>query len=191
MNDGPPSREAERLSKADGMRSADEFVGRRLVECPVCGGRASITRIDNLRSERLVCPCGARRESKYEPLTGYGAWLSVETRWGNIGADNEAHLLLIRTLVAAKLRERRADPVTGWNNRSQLARLPAWAKSRKNRAEILRAIDRVIREELGLRQRARRNVYEPWELIRRKIRRRVDFDLRHLGRRTRYERRRP
>jgi hypothetical protein len=180
--------QAERLAKGDGMRSLGEFAGRRLVECPVCSGRASITRIDRLRSERLVCPCGARRESRYEPLVGYAPWLRVETRWGNLGFDNEEHLLLIRALVAAKLRERRADPVTGWNGRSHLARLPAWAKSRKNRAEILRAIDRVVKEELGLRHRARRNLYEPWEQVRRKIRRRVEFDLRHLGRPERYGR---
>lgn len=172
----------ERLAKKDGMRSADEFAGRRLVECPVCSGRASITPIDRLGSERLACGCGARRDSRFEPLAGYAAWLRITTRRGELFADNEEHLLLIRALVAAKLRERQADPLTGWSNRSQLARLPAWAKSRENRADILRAVDRVIREELGLRHRARRNLHEPWEQIRRKIRCRVEFDLRHLAR---------
>lgn len=190
MKDRQSPADAPRLAKADGMRSSDEFAGRRVVECPVCSGRAVIAPTGKVRGERLVCPCGARRENEYERLVGYAPWLRVETRWGNIGAENEEHLLLIRSIIAAKLRERRPDPVTGWNSRSQLAKLPAWAKSRKNRAEILRAIDRVIKEELGLRHRARRNVYEPWELIRRRIRRRVDYELRHLGPRERYEKRR-
>lgn len=70
MTGGQDQSDAGRLSKADGMRSIDEFAGRRVVECPDCAGRAVIAPIDKLRSERLVCPCGARRESRYERLVG-------------------------------------------------------------------------------------------------------------------------
>lgn len=185
------SESSSRLAKAEAIRLAFEFSGTRLVECPNCKGCATIIPLDAFGCERLTCRCGARRQSTREQLVGYDYWLRVETRWGSLHAWNHEHLALIRTLIEAKLRERRPDPATGWSNRSQLSRLPAWAKSRKNRKEILRAIDRVMAEELSQRRRTRRDLRKPWEQVRREIGRRVAYDLRNMPRPNLYEPNRP
>lgn len=187
----PSAGPVRRLAKADAMRPGFEHSTPRLVECPNCGGCATIISLGRIGCERLTCLCGARRESKLDLLVGYTPWLRVETRWGNLMAWNHEHLALLRTLIEAKLRERAPDPKLGWNNRSQLSRLPAWAKSRKNRTEILRAIDRVMAEELAQRPRARRDRYPPWEEVQRQVTRRVAHDLRGGARPKRYEPRRP
>ncbi|MBD0839684.1 MULTISPECIES: hypothetical protein [unclassified Streptomyces] len=106
-----------------------------LVRCPRCD------RIAHHERACVVCrSCGLSRS------VGQGfwpaLWLRAETRHGELWAYNLAHLDLIRRFVAADLRER--DP---WychgRKMTCVGRLPAWVKSRKNRTEVLRAIDRL------------------------------------------------
>lgn len=75
-----PVNPSPRISKEDGTRSALEFSGTRLVECPNCKGRAVITPLGEIGRERLTCLCGARRESQREPLVGYRRKRSDEGR---------------------------------------------------------------------------------------------------------------
>jgi hypothetical protein len=69
--------------------------------------------------------------------------VQIRTRHGILFACNEAHLDALEAYVLADLRERRRDEF-GWSM-SSMARLPRWAKSAKNRAEVLRAIARMRR----------------------------------------------
>jgi hypothetical protein len=66
----------------------------------------------------------------------------VETRHGWLCAYNLEHLNLIRRFVQAPLRERASwhEPV---HKMTVIARLPAWIKRARNRAEVLRAIERI------------------------------------------------
>lgn len=138
-------------------RLAEDFLGRLLVDCPVCGGFAVILPRDPERSDaaaarRMVCrDCGATRDKAetapgvaIDPFMGLNARLRAETRQGDLVAWNEAHLDYLETYLAGRLRVQQApvDP-TGPRNRTIVSRLPAWAKAAKNRSEVLKAIARL------------------------------------------------
>jgi hypothetical protein len=57
-------------------------------------------------------------------------------------AMNEEHLAYLESFIAAGLRERRRG-AHGWANSSYISRLPSWMKSAKNRAELLRCVNRL------------------------------------------------
>ena len=145
----------------DTRRTAYDFTGSALVRCPRCErvahferrpGRAADPQGRTYPERRLVCrSCGLSRidtgpqcatqrpgQGSYRPAL----WLRAETRHGELWAYNLEHLDLIRRFVAADLRERAPWYDTG-QKMTLVARLPAWIKSAKNRAEVLRAIDRL------------------------------------------------
>ena len=70
-------------------------------------------------------------------------WLSVPCCGETLWAYNRAHLAEIRAYVEAGLRERATGEVNSLRNSTMISRLPKWLKSRKNRAAILKAIDRL------------------------------------------------
>ena len=117
-----------------------DFSDSALVRCPRCDRIAHFERTAH-PEPRVVCRscglCRAVNGCDRPPL-----WLRAGTRHGELWAYNLAHLDLIRRFVAASLRER--DP---WYEHGRkmtcVARLPAWVKSAKNRAEMLRTIDRM------------------------------------------------
>lgn len=147
----------------DPRRTAYDFAGSKLVRCPRCDrvahserrpGRTADARGRTYPERRLVCRscglsridtgphCGTRRPGQRCCPPAPALWLRAETRHGELWAYNLAHLDLIRRFVAADLRERAPWYDTG-QKMTLVARLPAWIKSAKNRAEILRAIDRL------------------------------------------------
>ena len=122
------------------------FSRSALVRCPRCDGIAHFERTARPertahQEPRVICRscglCRAVNGCSRPPL-----WLSAQTRHGELWAYDLAHLDLIRRFVAASLREH--DP---WYEHGRkmtcVARLPAWVKSAKNRAEVLRTIDRM------------------------------------------------
>ncbi|WP_371667944.1 hypothetical protein OG985_10055 [Streptomyces sp. NBC_00289] len=140
---------------------AGDFAGYALVRCPRCARIAHSTRgaptVAGARSGscpqwRLVCrSCGLCRT---RPTASRGAghppgrpdrpvlWLRAGTRHGEIWAYNLEHLDLLRRFVAASLRER-APWYEHGRKMTYVGRLPAWVKSAKNRAEVLRVVDRM------------------------------------------------
>jgi len=69
-------------------------------------------------------------------------WLAAGWRHGVVGAMNEEQLACLESFIAAGLRERRRS-AQGWANSSYASRLPGWMKLAKNRAELLRCVDRL------------------------------------------------
>jgi hypothetical protein len=132
------------------------------VVCPACQGRAEVAPWlgGQPRSpysirwpRRLACrACGHVRnwpdEAEHtiscwggpvDPYFRQPLWLRADccgsqTLW----AFNERHLDILERYVSARLRERGEHP-----GMTMLARLPAWLKSAKHRAEILRVIGRL------------------------------------------------
>ncbi|GAA2919039.1 hypothetical protein GCM10020221_14140 [Streptomyces thioluteus] len=139
----------------DPGHSRDHFTDTILVRCPRCPAAARVA------DSKLVCPgCGLSRYARESsPVFRYGPptdpyfqlplHLQTETRHGRLWAYNPEHLMLIRQFVAAPLRERAPWYEPG-RKMTLLARLPAWVKRSKNRAEVLRAIDRMRAELLHL-----------------------------------------
>lgn len=74
-----------------------------------------------------------------DPHFGQPLLFVDEGRHGCLWAYNLNHLDELRRYVAATLRERSSDA----GNKSMASRLPAWVKSAKNRASILKRIERL------------------------------------------------
>ncbi|GGX35134.1 hypothetical protein [Streptomyces noursei] len=155
---GGPAFRAPQLKK-------EAFVDTILVRCPRCAEVAHVIPVPGVSESdapsmyvrrSLVCrSCGLSRTHPGRGLVfGFGAepitdpsfdvplWLQTETRHGPLWAYDLEHLQLIGQFVQASLRERAPWYETG-GKMTFLARLPAWIKQAENRAEVLRAIDRM------------------------------------------------
>lgn len=133
-----------------------EVWGEILIVCPRCAGCARTVRCDSadealLAPRRLVCACGHLEErtggsvvtSTSAPVDGHFGrplWLQAPCAGHTVWAFNAAHLALLEQFIGARLRERRRDATTGWQNRSLLGRLPRWMQAAKNRGAVLRAL---------------------------------------------------
>ncbi|MEU3841113.1 hypothetical protein AB0E88_13900 [Streptomyces sp. NPDC028635] len=126
-----------------------------LVRCPRCGRLAHFTRGAQapgsglLPGPRVVCrSCGLCRSGPRSSTARCGRgsgpllWLTARTRHGTLWAYNLEHLDQLRRFVAAGLREH-APWYEHGRKMTVVARLPSWVTSAKNRAEILRALDRM------------------------------------------------
>lgn len=141
-------------------RLPEDFLDRLVVDCPVCGGYAAILprdpgRVSASAARRLVCrDCGATRDRSdtpdgviIDPFMGLKPRLRAQTRHGDLVAWNEAHLDYLETYLAGRVRvEKRSDAPAAPRNQTVISRLPAWAKSAKNRDDVLRAVERVRKE---------------------------------------------
>lgn len=135
-----------------------------LVECPKCGGRASVHRSAAFVSgpvwaapRRLTClNCGhaskvARRTSAYswsglkqrDPFHRALLWLREDTRHGEVWAYNAQHLGFLKSYVAATHRTSTRDRQWGWRNSTLASRLPKWMVTAKHRDGTLKAIRRL------------------------------------------------
>lgn len=135
-----------------------------VVDCPSCGGKAVVTLLAsdtdlprrNFVARRMVChACGATREQALtprgqaaDPFIGLKARLRAETRHGDLIAWNEVHLDYLEQYLSGRLRIETPDETGRTRNKSVVSRLPAWAKSAKNRDEVLKAIAGVRLEKL-------------------------------------------
>jgi hypothetical protein len=134
-------------------------MGEILVCCPRCGGCArnrqltSTERAGWFAPRQLVCPtCGyakdwaereiARRSSQgpFDDYFGLPLWLVDICRGRPLWFLNARHLHEVESFLRAELRERPHDEKLGWANQSWPSRLPAWMKSAKHRADVLRSL---------------------------------------------------
>lgn len=96
----------------------------------------------------LTCDCGYRFEADvswlrtptapHDPMFGLDLWLAAPFRGHVLWAYNAEHLTLLRSYVAADLRDRVPN-----RNASIVSRLPQWIKDAKNRDELLQVIARL------------------------------------------------
>lgn len=138
-----------------------QFVRDIWVVCPNCSEQAFVRtgNFEQLKYDiegvRVVCPqCGYNKEfgkvSRRNPHLTFGApidpffklpvWLQIACCNNLLWAYNPEHLEFLRQHVEAKLRERNVPEYQG---RSIGARLPRWMTSAKNRAEVLKCIEKL------------------------------------------------
>lgn len=145
-------------------RGKGSFGDRLVVDCPACGGMAVITpvagalppRDRDKAARRMIChACGAARDQAEtpvgrpaDPFMGLRPRLRAETRHGDLIAWNEEHLDYLERYLAGRLRIETPDEATQVRNASVISRLPAWAKSARNREAVLKAISRLRLEKL-------------------------------------------
>ncbi len=77
--------------------------------------------------------------SGQDPSFGCDLWYMTPCMGHLLWAFNEEHLRFLRSYVSVSLRQR--DP---GRNASLASRLPGWMLSGKNRAEVLKCIDRLL-----------------------------------------------
>jgi ribosomal protein S27AE len=135
-----------------------------LVVCPRCNSCARITllafpRKDWRAPRRLSCiHCGYNRDSAkpvnlpgirsgppVDDYFGESLWLQIPFGREVLWAYNQRHLALMTAYIRASLREHERNPQFGWRNSSLLNRLPRWMTSKKNRAEILKLLEKLRR----------------------------------------------
>jgi hypothetical protein len=147
--------------KDDGQAIYD-FGGRFLVRCPRCDKRAEVVSVkanDSATSiiRRLVCNrCGYTKD--YDAKADYignndwyfrlPLWLEMPCCGESLWAYNEVHLNFLENFVRAEIREtglktRQVENPYSYVNKTLASRLPQWIKSAKNRAEILRCIEKL------------------------------------------------
>ena len=133
----------------------EAFMDRILVDCPRCAGLAIIRLLDTGAGftnvlhgpRRMICTrCPAMIDQPYQALSrphmGLMPRLVLSTRNGDLVCYNEDHLDYLESYLAGKLRAERVEE-GGVRNRSVISRLPAWAKSAKNRDEIVAGLRRL------------------------------------------------
>ena len=151
--------QATRFRDPTSSYSLDNLAGHPIdVVCPRCAAHARVIadpatdELPTARPRRLVCrTCGhaetwspRNRPSCWgaavDPFFRQPLWLTATVRGDRLWAYNRAHLDLLAEFVAAGLRER--GPYGGCSM-SLIEKLPAWLKSRRNRADILAAVARL------------------------------------------------
>jgi hypothetical protein len=137
-----------------------------LVECPRCGGCASVRLADPkckdmFDARRLVCAsCGVVVEKKFRMMViggvppkdayfGLPLWLAAPCCGRILWAYNIEHLNLIERYISADLRQRSQPlPRSLYPMKSLVSKLPAWMASAKNRAAVLKAIAKLRQKSL-------------------------------------------
>jgi hypothetical protein len=139
-----------------------DFAAEILVRCPQCARCARLRPLSgpykSTAGFRCTCAgCGAVKEWTRDArgglrhpgagpeVGGFGLqlWLQTPCCGECLWAWNDAHLTFLETRIAAKLRRRRRDPVTGWANASLASRLPAWMLKASHRAPVLAGLRRL------------------------------------------------
>lgn len=132
------------------------FLDEVLVVCPRCAGQAVIRGAST--TPRMTCShCGAvriadeqtprlswgtARRDGYEPSFGFRLWLVEECCGGEVlWAFNERHLSYLERFIASTDRDRDFPSPAG--DRGLAYKLPKWMQLARNRAELLRTIDRL------------------------------------------------
>ncbi|WP_419904721.1 hypothetical protein [Kiloniella sp.] len=145
----------------DTLETDWQFAFPAYIACPKCTGCAVITKEDKSANfydtaHLATCShCGYNADTKRSRAfeqdgsllrwhnNNFPLWLKVPCAGNAICVYNPEHLLYLESFVSAKIRERKPDEKYGWSNKSMISRLPAWIKSKKNRDDVLRAIDKL------------------------------------------------
>lgn len=115
---------------------AKEKVHEITLACPNCG----ITRTFTPRHEEVRLTYNSSGYAA-DPVFQLPLWLQADVRDNLFWAYNRAHLQEIKAYVQAKLRERQTTTHT-----TMVERLPNFIKESKNRASLLKAIERLERK---------------------------------------------
>lgn len=121
-------------------KQLSDFSNKLLVVCNNYQGKAISKKLENFVSITCV-NCGYNK--KHSDTLNYihaELWLSILLRDGKLWAYNLEHLEFIKNYVSANLRERSLENIS---NKSIGSRLPKWMSSKKNRSEVLKAIEKL------------------------------------------------
>lgn len=145
------------------QKTIDDFISEVYIICPSCTRQALVKNLKE-KDVNLICAhCGFNKKLSEKPdivllktksktITGKykimgGAidpyfhlplWLTTECCNDLLWAYNYEHLEFLKNHIEAKLRERNTENMS---NRSIGSRLPQWMASKKNRAQVLKAIE--------------------------------------------------
>ena len=145
----------------DDGTSIHDFAGQFMVRCPKCDSCADVIRFEtdvevHPWRARFCCPqCGSTRDgtlggwSDREPVDwvfGYNLWLQTPCCGQTLWAYNYAHLTFLASYVGAdhRIGLTEAEAIEkGIRNSTLASSLPAWMIAAKNRANVLKAINKL------------------------------------------------
>lgn len=108
-----------------------------ILECHICNSSSIF------KNDKIVCEkCGYNKviDENYKNSIALKLWFSLECCNEELWAYNLKHLNFLKEHVEATLRERND---VEYSNKSLGSRLPKWMTSKKNREEVLKAIDKL------------------------------------------------
>ena len=132
----------------------DQFMDSIDVHCPQCQ-RHAVVSAEGFpgwqQSVRLVCThCGYNRQETVngwriaeavDSFFGLPLWFVGSVRSHTLWAYNRRHLAFLQQVVGAELREKEPNRNTLLANR-----LPKWMLAKKNRAPVLKAIEKLAQK---------------------------------------------
>ena len=122
------------------QKKLNDFSNEILVICENCKEKAISVKLEDCI--KIVCiNCGYNK--KHTDTLNYihaELWLDIQLKKGKLWAYNIEHLEFIENHISVSLRERSLDNIS---NKSIGSRLPKWMTSKKNRKDILKAIEKL------------------------------------------------
>jgi hypothetical protein len=104
------------------------YLPQTQLECPYCGTKMTAP----------ITWYPSNQENAHDPFFGLPLWFVEPVKGHELWAYNREHLAFIKRVVTAELREQAQNQNSALSNR-----LPKWMLAKKNRTEILKAIDRL------------------------------------------------
>lgn len=124
-------------------KSLNDFSDEILIVCNNCNEKAILKKND--KCFKVTClKCGYNKmysNSLNNPV--HKLWLRIELNDGDLWAYNLEHLEFLKNHISAGLRERTLENIS---NKSIGSRLPKWMTSKKNRVDVLKAIEKLKRK---------------------------------------------
>lgn len=112
-----------------------EFYIEIIIECNNCEAPAI------LKNKKIICEkCGFNKTLTENSTYSFNLWFSMDFCGKELWAYNRKHLSFLKEHIEATLRERNDVP---FSNKSLGSRLPKWMTSSKNRANVLKAIEKL------------------------------------------------
>jgi hypothetical protein len=121
-------------------KSIADFSNEVLVVCSSCKKKGTLKRLEKCFKTTCI-NCGYSKEHRDTLNSPYKElWLSIYLNDKKLWAYNLEHLEFIKNHISADLRERNLENIS---NKSIGSRLPKWMTSKKNRNDVLKAIEKL------------------------------------------------
>lgn len=137
-----------RRTKVGYSKWLGDFRTHVYVACPKCGNQALVRKPPEQESHsftntKVTCQhCGFNQASEGNVISDLrlSYWLEMECEGETLWAYNYEHLIFLKQLIGANLRERNGLPNA---NSSLGSRLPRWMTSGKNRRKVMKCLERL------------------------------------------------
>jgi hypothetical protein len=119
-------------------KKINDFYEDVIIVCRNCESKAIAKKI--VKTIKITCQTCGYNKIENTIYVNYNYWLSINFSGNELWAYNYEHLDFLTNHITAELRERN---LTSISNNSIGSRLPKWMTSKKNRENILKALEKL------------------------------------------------